>query len=108
MIYERNYRSKCTVIYTIKSKVDEIDKILTETSIRKYTRYVLFKNTNLETRIEYLHTNNCSNTNGKFKILFNSNVNKLIKVGEEKWVFLKDYLLDITDENNNQIFLGVE
>ena len=46
VIYERNYKSKYTVIYAIESMADKIDKILTETSIRKYTRYVLFKNTN--------------------------------------------------------------
>ena len=96
------------MIYAIESIADEIDKILTDTRIRKHTRYVSFKKTKSETCIGYLHANNCSNTNGKFEILFNSNINKLIKVGEEKWVFLKDYLLDVTDENNNLIFLGVE
>ena len=80
VIYERNYKSKYMVIYAVESNTEKVIKSLTKMSFRNnfYTKYISFKNTNSQIRIGYLHTNNCYNVNGKFEILFDSDINKLI------------------------------
>ena len=98
------------VIYAIESKATIINKKLAELSFghTSHIKYISFKNTNSQTRIGCLHTNNCQNINSKFKILYNTNVNKILPTLDNKWMLMKDHLLDVKDKNNQPLFLGTE
>jgi len=102
IIYEQNYKSKCIVIYAIESKAIIIDKKLAELSFSyiSYTKYISFKNTDSQNRIRCLYTNNCRNINGKFEILYNTNINKMLPASDDKWMLIKDHLLDVKDKNS--------
>ena len=74
------------VIYAIESKAKMINKKLVELSFghTSHTKYISFKNTDSQTRIGCLYVNNCQNVPGKFKILYNTEVNKMIPVSNDK------------------------
>ena len=70
----------------------------------KITKYVLFKEIEVDVKLGMLYSNNMSNSKGKFKILEDLNVNQMMeKEGKSYWV--RDYLLDIKVNENPCLLL---
>ena len=97
------------VVYSTESSATENEKKLMEMSFgtNSHTKYISFKHMSLETRMGYFHANNCQNVKGNYEILYNMDVNKMINV-DDKWRFLKDYLMDVMINNITLMILGVE
>ena len=108
-IYKWNYSSKYIVVYSIESSAIENKRKLMKMSFgtNSHTKYISFKYTRPETRMDYLHANNCWNVKGNYEILYNIDINKIINV-KDKWRFLKDYLMDIMINNTTPMILGIE
>ena len=62
-------------------------------------KYMSFKITDLQTHIRYLHANEYMNIKGRYEIFFETNVNRLVRIND-KWYFLKDYLLSVINRDN--------
>ena len=56
--------------------------------------------------IGYLYANNCKNLKGKYKILYNNDMNYMVK-GIDGIIFMKDFLLDVK-VNRNNLFISAE
>ena len=65
-----------------------------------HTRYVSFKATNADIRLEVLYANNIVNIRDKYEILENVSVNQLVTVDREM-IWLKDYLLGLKAGENS-------
>ena len=97
------------VVYFTESSAIENEKKLMEMSFstNSYTKYISFKHMSPETRMGYLYANNCQNAKGNYEILYNMDMNKIINI-DDKWRFLKDYLIDVMINNTTLIILGME
>ena len=97
------------VVYSTELSATENEKKLIEMSFstNSHTKYISFKHTSPETRMGYLHANNCQNVKGNYEILYIMDVNKMINI-DDKWRFLKDYLMDVMINNITPMILGME
>ena len=71
----------------------------------KITKYVLFKEMEADVKLRILYSNNMSNSEGKFKILEDLDVNQMMEK-EEKSYWIRDYLLDVT-VNKKPLFVAI-
>ena len=74
---------------------------------RDYTIYMLFRGTDVKTRLGMLHTNNLFNSDAKFEILESISIYNIIKQQENKDFLLRDYLLEVKMENT-KLFVAAE
>ena len=95
-VYEKGYNSNYYIIYIIKSKAVEVEKVLKKFYFERksHIKYVTFKGTESQDRICYLHANEFRNVKRRFEILYNININQMISI-KEGLVKLKDYLVDV-------------
>ena len=101
-VYQKNYESKCLVIYCILSTWEEINQQLQNCQFQsgKYAKYVFFKNTNLEIKLGTLYVNNLNNIQVKYEVLHNISVVETIKF-ESKEHSLRDAILNMKIGQNN-------
>ena len=73
---------------------------------REITKYVSFKEIDVDVKLGILYSNNISNSKGKLEILEDLDVNQMIeKEGEQFWV--REFLLDIK-VNRKPLFVTTE
>ena len=69
-------------------------------------KYILFWVTTSNDRVRYLYANNYKNLKGKYEILYDININQLVKF-IDGIIFIKDYLLNI-EINRTNLFISTE
>ena len=69
-------------------------------------KYMSFCRINSQARLGYLHANNCNNVKGRYKILFNQDMNYLVEI-EDGMTMMKNYLMNVSI-GGNKLFISVE
>ena len=80
-IYEKGKRSKVLSVYAITSAVKEINEKLCVAKFSRY-KYILYKNTNLDTRLASMHTNEMKNIKVRYETIFNTSLKDIVLIEE--------------------------
>ena len=70
-VYQNKYKLKVLTIYSILSRAKEVDTVIMVLKLWDWihTRYVSFKGTSADNRLDALYTNNIINNKAKFEVL---------------------------------------
>ena len=108
VIYQKNYKSKYLVIYSIQSLWKQIDEQLQIASFQsgQHTKYISFKYTSPDIKLGTLHSNNISNIVAKYEVLYNININDKVS-NRVQSNLVRDLLLNALHKEN-QLFLSAK
>ena len=93
------------MVYVISSEAMKINEEFSKLMLSRY-RYVSYKKSTLEERLESMHFNEMKNVKAYYETLFNISLKDRV-MENLKYVDLQTYLMNIK-ENNEQLFLAVE